>query len=106
MLRAMTLTEAMYAIAATSVVRDDREAQLRLRTALTAFDYDGCVVDALVDMLASGEAILRLGRHDRHLILWVRTGEVTEAWFAVEPTGLCCLITTAADGVHVVASSR
>jgi hypothetical protein len=31
---------------------------LRLRIALVAYEYDGCVIDALLDELASGDAVL------------------------------------------------
>ena len=67
MLRAITIEALSAIISAAPPVDDDREAQLRLRTVLTAFDYDGCVIDALVELLATGDAVLRVGRHDRRL---------------------------------------
>jgi hypothetical protein len=35
---------------------------LRLRIALVAYQYDGCVIDALLDALASDDAILSVAR--------------------------------------------
>jgi hypothetical protein len=78
-------------ISATSAVEDNREAQLRLRTAAVAYDYDGCVIDALLDLLATGDAVLRAARHGCLMILWIANGADREAWFSVEPAGLCCL---------------
>jgi hypothetical protein len=43
---------------------------------------------ALLDLLATGDAVLRTRRYGCLMILWTRTGEETEGWFAVEPTGL------------------
>jgi hypothetical protein len=64
---------------------------LRLRIALVAYEYDGCVIHALLDELASGDAVLSVARHGCLMILWLRTGDDSEAWFSVEPTGLRCL---------------
>jgi hypothetical protein len=88
MLRAIEDLSAI--ISATTVVHDDQEAQLRLRTALASYGADGCVIDALLEMLASGDAVLQVGRHGR-LILWIRTSEGSECWFSVEPAGFRCL---------------
>ena len=64
---------------------------MRLRIALVAYEYDGCVIDALLDELASGDAVLSVARHGCLMILWLRTGEQSEAWCCVEPTRLRCL---------------
>ena len=97
MLRAITVEALSDIISAANVVDDAREAQLRLRTALVGYGYDGCVIDALLAILATDDAILSVGRYDDRLILWIRTGEVSEAWRSVEPTGLRCLYRNAPD---------
>jgi phosphoglycerate-specific signal transduction histidine kinase len=51
------ITELAAITSATSVVHDDQEAQLRLRIVLVGYGYDGCVFDALLDLLASGDAV-------------------------------------------------
>jgi hypothetical protein len=55
---------------------------LRLRIALVAYKYDGCVIDAQLDALASDDAILSVARHGCLMMLWLRTGEDSEAWFS------------------------
>jgi len=89
MLRAVEELSAI--INATSVVDNDQEAQLRLRTALVDYGYDGCVIDALIGALATGDVVLRVARHGCLMMLYIRAGDEGEAWFSVEPAGLRCL---------------
>jgi hypothetical protein len=42
------------------------------------------------------QLLLSIGRNGR-LILWIRTGEDSEGWYAVEPAGLRCLYRNGPD---------
>jgi hypothetical protein len=80
MLRANLPIEDLAAIiSATPAVDDNREAQLRLRTAAAAYEYDGCVIEVLLEALSTGDAILSVSRHGCLMILWIRTGECAPA---------------------------
>ena len=63
-----------------------------------------CRAGSAIRSLASGQesaAIARLprtrARHGCLMMLWMRTGDDSEAWFSVEPAGLHCLYRNGPD---------